>query len=127
MDSKADIEFSRHLRILARCAGLLIGGGYVLLVLLEYGAPQGRISARASDWNASLLFLAIFVGLLVSRRWELPGAALSLAGIIGFSLYVPFFASPVLWVLLIPVLLYLLDWMFHHRGRRASRPLTGGK
>jgi hypothetical protein len=107
---------------LARAAGLVIGGGFALLVLLEYQSPDAVRAEGYSPAMASIYFVAIFLGLLLARRWDLLGAAIALVGLLGFSFYVAFADSPLLWILALAILLYLVDWLAHPADHWSLRP-----
>jgi hypothetical protein len=64
---------------------------------------------------------ATCVGMLVAWRWELTGAIVSLVSLIGFPLLIRVNNHNVTVVLAVPGILYIPDWVLHHR----LEPLPG--
>ncbi len=108
--------FLAALRWLARLSGLLVAGGYMLLVVGEFGHPH--------SWSNIVLMTITCAGMLMAWRWELPGAAISLAALVAFTLLIKGVHHSVIFVLAIPGILYVLDWLLHYFRR--LRPLTAG-
>ena len=111
------------LRWIARLSGLLIAGGYVLLVIGEFANPHSGPPSTFVEWAGIALLTATCAGVLVAWRWELPGAVLSLASLIAFTAVVHFRHHTVHVVLAIPGILFLADWLL--RRRRRVTPMAG--
>lgn len=108
------------LRWIARLSGLLIAGGYVLLAGGELFSPQSGNSPNLREWSGIILLTVTCAGMLLAWRWELPGAALSLASLAAFAALIRFNRYTVHFVLAIPGILSLADWMLRRRDRAAN-------
>jgi len=71
--------FLTVLRWLARLSGLAVASGFMLLVLAEF---------NDHSWRTKALVALICAGMLLAWRWELPCAAVSLAGLVAFMILV---------------------------------------
>jgi hypothetical protein len=111
------------LRWIARLSGLLIAGGYFLMVVGEFTNPHSGPPSTFVEWTGIVLLTATCAGMLVAWRWELPGAILSLASLAAFTAVVHFRQHTVHLVLAVPGLLFLADWLL--RRRHTQTPLAG--
>ena len=103
------------LRWIARLAALLIAGGYLLLVAGDFLSPHSGNGPDFRAWIGIILLTATCAGMLLAWRWELPGAALSLAALVAFTMLIRFNRYTVHVVLAIPGILFLTDWLLHRR------------
>jgi hypothetical protein len=111
------------LRWIARLSALLIAGGYVLLVAGEFLSPHSGNGPDLRAWSGIVLLTVTCAGMLLAWRWELPGAALSLASLIAFAVLIRFNRYTVHFVLALPGILFLADWLL--RRRRPWTPAAG--
>ena len=111
------------LRWIARLSGLLIAGGYVLLVIGEFTNPHSGPPPTFVEWVGIGLLTATCAGMLVAWRWELLGAILSLASLAAFTAVIHFNRHTVHVVLAVPGVLFLADWLL--RRRHTPTPMTG--
>lgn len=102
--------FLAALRLLARLSGLMVAGVYVFMVIGEVTHPHSRPPSEFIEWAGIILMSVTCAGMLVAWRWELPGAALSLASLVAFTLLIRMSNHTVLWVLSAPGILYFTDW-----------------
>jgi len=110
-------------RWLARLSGLLIAGFYIFFAVGELTTPHSGPSPTFIEGTGIALLTATCIGMLVAWRWELTGAAISLASLIGFTLLIHQNNHGVTIVLAMPGILYILDWLLHRRGMLS--PLAG--
>ncbi len=96
------------LRWIARLAALMITGGYLLLLIGETGHHS---------WTGILLLTTSCLGMLLAWRWEVPGAILSLAALVAFTLLERMGHHAVLLVLATPGILFLVDGAVRRGGR----------
>jgi hypothetical protein len=103
--------FVTVLRWLARGSALLIAGAYAFMVVGEFLTPHSGGRATAIEWIGLGLMTATCLGMLLAWRWELAGAALSLASLVAFTMLIRMGHHTVLYVLAIPGTLFLADWL----------------
>ena len=111
------------LRWIARLSGLLVAGGYVLIVVGDFTNPHAGPPLTFVEWAGLALLTATCAGMLVAWRWELPGAILSLASLATFTAVIHFNRHTVHFVLAIPGVLFLADWLV--RRRHTPTPMAG--
>jgi hypothetical protein len=99
------------LRWAARFSGLLVAGAFLLVIAGELLGPHSGPPSKIREYTGIALVTATCAGMLVAWRWELPGAALSLASLVAFTLVIHFRQHTVHMVLAVPGLLFLADWL----------------
>lgn len=99
------------LRWLARLSGVVIAGSYVVLFTGEILTPQSGRPPNILEFGGQVLLTATCIGMLIAWRWELPGAILSLACLLAFTLLVRMNRHDVIVVLAIPGILFTADWL----------------
>lgn len=114
--------FLTALHWLARLSGLVVAGGYVALVVGDLTNPHSGPPSTLIEWTGIALMTATCAGMLVAWRWELPGALLSLASLVAFTLLIRMGHHTVLFVLPIPGILFLTDWLIRNRRMATSAP-----
>ena len=114
------------LRWIARLSGLFVAGAFVVLVVGEFFAPHSAPPSTLREWTGILLLTATCAGMVVACRWELAGAAISLASLVAFIVMVHFNQYTVHCVLAIPGLLFLADWLLQrpHRSISPASPVA---
>ncbi len=103
------------LRWLARLSGLVVVVGYVALALGDLLNPQSPGPSTFLEWTGIALLTTACAGILLAWHWELPGAALSLASLLAFTLLIRMGHYTVLFVFAAPGVLFLADWLLHRR------------
>lgn len=106
------------LRWAPRFASLLLGGGFLLLLASELITPHAAPPSHWREWTGIVLCSIACLAPLACWRWQLEGAALSLAALAAFTAVVQFSRYDVLLVIAMPALLFLLDWVI----RRTPSP-----
>jgi hypothetical protein len=104
------------LRWAARACGLIVAGGYFLLMAGEMLTPHSGGPSTVIEWTGIVLLTTACVGMLAAWYWELPAALVSLASLAAFALLIRMGHHAVLIVLAIPGVLYVADWL----ARRAN-------
>ena len=112
--------FLTAFRWIARSLGLLVFGGFVLLVIAELAHPHSSQPSTLLEWTGIVLLTSTCTGLLLAWRWELPGAVISLASLGAFTLLMRMGRYGVIVALAIPGILYIADWLLHRRRMLAS-------
>lgn len=112
--------FNTVLRWLARRSGLVVAGGYVALALGDLLNPRSPGPSTLLEWTGIALLTAACAGYLLAWRWELSGAAMSLASLLSFTLLIRMGHHTVLFVFAAPGMLFLADWLL--RRRHAGTP-----
>ncbi|SPE30425.1 membrane hypothetical protein [Candidatus Sulfopaludibacter sp. SbA6] len=114
--------FTVVLRWLARLSGVVIAGGYTLLLAGEILHPHSGPPSTLFEWGGLVLLTVTCIGMLIAWRWELPGAILSLACLLAFTLLVRMNRHTVIVVLAIPGILFTADWLL--RRLQTLRPVA---
>jgi hypothetical protein len=109
------------LRWLARLSGVVVAGGYVLLLAGEILSPHSGPPSTFFEWGGLGLLTATCAGLLIAWHWELLGAILSLAGLFSFTWLVGMNRYGVVAALALPGVLFTADWLL--RKFQTPRPL----
>jgi hypothetical protein len=115
--------FLAALRWLARLSGLVVAGGYVLMVIGDVSQPHSGPPSTLIEWTGIVLMTATCAGMLIAWRWELPGAVISLVSLLAFTLLIRMGHHAVLIVLAAPGVLYMADWLLRRHG--TLRPVGG--
>jgi hypothetical protein len=110
-------------RWMARLSGMLIAGLYLFFAIGEFITPHSGHSPTFVEGTGIALLTVTCAGMLVAWRWELPGAALSLVSLIGFTLLIRVNNHSMTVVLAVPGILYILDWVLHRH--QTLSPLAG--
>ena len=108
------------LRWIARLSALLIAGCYVFMVAGELLSPHSGNGPDLRAWSGIVLLTVTCAGMLLASRWELPGAALSLAALTAFTVLIKFNRYAVHFVFALPGILFLADGLL--RRRRTLTP-----
>ena len=103
--------YVKVLRWIARLSALLVAGGYVVLFVGEFNPAHSGPPTSLVEWAGQVLLTATCMGMLIAWRWELPGAILSLASLLAFTLLIRMGHHAVLFVFAAPGILFLLDWL----------------
>jgi hypothetical protein len=103
------------LRWIARLSALLIAGGYVFMVVGELLSPHSGNGPDLRAWGGIVLLTVTCIGMLLAWRWELRGAALSLAALAAFTVLIRFNRHTVHFVLALPGFLFLADGLLRRR------------
>jgi len=99
------------LRWLARLSGVVVAGGYVLLLAGEILSPRSGPPSTFFEWGGLGLLTATCAGLLIAWHWELLGAVLSLACLLAFTWLVVMNRYGVVAALAVPGVLFTADWL----------------
>jgi hypothetical protein len=110
----------------ARCAALLVAGGFLVLVTGEMMNPFSGPPAGFREWAGIVLLIAAVAGMLAAWKWELPGALLSLLTLAAFVPVVGMRRYDVVGFAAIPGILslsdwYLSEWLPRHQTPQAVR------
>ena len=108
------------LRWIARLSALLITGGFLLTLAGETFAPHASGGPGLREWAGIGLLAATCIGMLVAWRWELAGAGLSLASLLGFTILITFRRYTLHLVLAVPGILFVSDWLLRRYVWRAE-------
>ena len=108
------------IRWTARLAALLVAGVFLSFVLGEFTHPHSGPPTQLREWAGILLLTSATVGIVLAWKWELPGALLSLAALAAFIPVARIHRYDVVAVADIPGVLFLLDWLLRHFGRRVQ-------
>ena len=100
------------IRWTARTAAFLIAAIFFAFVVGEPAGSMRGIHAR--EWVGFVLLFGAIAAMLVTWKWELPAALISLCALRAFAVAVHMKAYDVLAVAAIPNFLYLLDWKLRH-------------
>jgi hypothetical protein len=111
------------LRWLARLSGLMIAGGFVAIVVGETLSSQSGPPSKLIEWTGIVLLTAACAGMLIAWRWELPGAALSLASLVAYTVLIQMSRHTVIFVMAVPGILFVVDWLL--RRLRTLTPAAG--
>lgn len=109
------------LRWAPRFASLLLAGGFLLLLAGEIITPHAAPPSGWREWTGIGLCSLACLAPLACWRWQLEGAALSLAALAAFAALIQMSRFDVLLVIAMPALLFLLDWVIRRPAR--SQPL----
>ena len=113
--------FTIVLRWLARLSGLIVAGGYVVVLFGEVLTPHSGRPPNVLEFGGQVLLTAACIGMLIAWKWELPGAVLSLACLLAFTLLIRMNRHTVIAVLAMPGILFTADWLL--RRLRTLRPV----
>lgn len=101
------------LKWLARAAGVMVAGGFLLLMLGEMTSPHSGPPTHWKEWLGIVLITVACLAPLLAWKWELEAALLSLAALAAWVPIVNFRmdrAGGTLAVMAVPACLFLLDW-----------------
>jgi hypothetical protein len=91
------------------------------MVIGEFTHPHSNAPSTIIEWTGIVLLITTCVGMLIGWRWELPGAILSLAALVAFTLTIQMGHHTILFVFATPGILFLADWLVRqHNIMRAS-------
>src|SRR5437868_3289303 len=108
-------RLSPILEWLARLAGLVVAGGFVLILVAEFTQPHSAPPSTLTEWSGIILLTAASAGMLLAWRWELPGAVVSVAAIVTYALLIRTGRPGVLFVFAMPGILFLADWLWRRQ------------
>jgi len=114
--------FAAVLRWLARLSGVVIAGGYVLLLAGEFLHPHSGPPSTLFEWGGLALLTATCAGMIIAWHWELQGAILSLTCLVAFTWLVGMNRYGVVAALAVPGVLFTADWLL--RKLRTMRPVA---
>ena len=100
----------------ARAFSILVVGAFLYLLEGEFIDPHSGPPTTFREWAGIVLFITSIASLVVAWRWELPGAAASIATLIAFVFVVRMTRYDVVVMAAIPGALFLLDWILRHGG-----------
>ena len=103
--------FAIVLRWLARLSGVVVAGGYAYLFIGEILTPHSGPPPNILEFGGQALLTAACIGMLIAWKWELPGAVLSLACLLAFTLTIRMNRHTVIVVLAMPGILFTADWL----------------
>jgi hypothetical protein len=103
------------LRLAARMSTIFLAGLYFLILAGEFYAPHAGAPTEFREWAGIFLLTACVAGMIVAWRHELPGALLSLLTLIAFGFVVHIRNYALLFVVAVPALLYLADWVIRRQ------------
>ncbi|SRR5579871_3759123 len=103
-------------RLLARLFTVFVIGCFLLLLGGEMVNPHAGPPTTLREWAGMVLLMTSILSLLVAWKWELPGAAVSLATLTAFVFVVGMNRYDVVAIASIPGLLFLADWMLRQGG-----------
>ena len=106
------------LRWLARLSSLFFACVFLLIIVLEFLAPQSGPPSRLVDWAGAILLFVAVVGLILAWKWDFTGALIALAALVLHVSLVRYHTYAVIWFGAIPAVLYLADWVL----RRLAPP-----
>jgi len=102
----------------ARVSSILIVGTFLYFLAGEMIDPHSGPPSGFREWAGIALLIASVASLVVAWKWELPGAAVSLATLTAFVFVVRMNRYDVVAIAAIPGLLFLLDWTLRRGGVR---------
>jgi hypothetical protein len=111
------------LRWFARLSSLLVAVGCIVIVIGDITEPPSDRPSALVVWDRmdlNALMAATCVGMLI-WRWELPGAIISLASLLAFTLIAPMGVHSPPIIFAVPGVLYMADWLL--RRPRALKPM----
>ena len=114
------------LRWFARLSSLLVAVGCIVIVIGDITEPPSDRPSALVVWDRmdlNALMAATCVGMLIAWRWELPGAIISLASLLAFTLIAPMGVHSPPIIFAVPGVLYMADWLL--RRPRALKPMGG--
>ena len=95
----------------ARVCSILILGSFLYFLAGEMINPHSGPPSGFREWAGLVLTLTSIASLVVAWKWELTGAAISLATLAAFVCVVRMNRYEVVIIAAIPGLLFLLDWI----------------
>jgi hypothetical protein len=106
------------IRWAARCTALIVAGLFLVLVGGEMLDPHSGPPSSFREWAGIVLFICSIAGMLLAWRWELTGAAFSLATLAVFLFVVRITRYDIVAIAAVPGILFFGDWVV----RRLERP-----
>ena len=125
---KVKINFKNIMRWIARIGSLLVLALAISILLTPMSEFEDRDQATIF-WVLTGIWLVGILGLLISWKWELGGAILSLAALISRDMFYyslsgrSFVDFNMVWLpILIPALLFIIVWWMDHRDKNLIMP-----
>jgi len=113
------------LRWVARLSALLVAGGYTVMLVGEITHPHSGPPTTLVERAGIALLTATCIGMLLAWRWELPGAVISLASLVAFTLLIQMRQHAILFVFVAPGILFLVDWFVRRAGKPKETVVDG--
>lgn len=101
------------LKWLARVAGVVVAGGFLMLMIGEVLTPHSGAPTHWKEWLGIVLITVACLAPLLAWKWEMEAAVLSLASLAAWVTIVNFRwdrAGGTVVVMAVPACLFLLDW-----------------
>ena len=108
------------MRWAARGLSILVVGTFLYFLAGEMINPHSAPPSGFREWAGIVLLITSIASLVVAWKWELPGAAISLASLVAFVSIIRVNSYNVVVIAAIPGLLFLLDWTVRHGVRRQA-------
>jgi hypothetical protein len=112
------------LRWLARLSSLFFACVFLLIIVLEFLAPQSGPPSRLVDWAGAILLFVAVAGLILAWKWDFTGALIALAALVLHVSVVRSRSYAVIWFAAIPAALYLANWWLRRLRTPAGTTTT---